>query len=43
LGNEFALKDLGVLHFFFETEVQKVNDGLVVSQTKYAQDVLARV
>jgi histone deacetylase 1/2 len=43
LSKEFALKDLGDLHYFLGMEVKEVNDRLILSQTKYAQDVLARV
>jgi hypothetical protein len=43
LSQEFALKDLGDLKYFLGIEVQKVNDGLVLTQAKYAQDILARV
>ncbi|KAK1697317.1 hypothetical protein QYE76_014183 [Lolium multiflorum] len=43
LSGEFALKDLGDLHYFLGIEVHKVNDGIILNQTKYAQDVLARV
>jgi histone deacetylase 1/2 len=39
LSKEFALKDLGDLHYFLGMKVQKINDGsMVVSQAKYAQD-----
>jgi histone deacetylase 1/2 len=40
LSKEFALKDLGDLHYFLGIEVQKANNGLVLSQAKYAHDVL---
>jgi hypothetical protein len=43
LSKEFALKDLGQLHYFLGLEVHSVSDGLLLSQEKYAQDVLARV
>jgi hypothetical protein len=43
LGDEFALKDLGDLHYFLGIEVKKVNDGIVLSQDKYANDLLKRV
>jgi histone deacetylase 1/2 len=43
LGKEFALKDLGDLHYFLGLEVHKVSDGIVLNQEKYARDVLARV
>lgn len=43
LSHEFALKDLGDLNFFLGIEVKKVDSGIVLSQTKYAQDILTRV
>jgi hypothetical protein len=43
LRKAFALKDLGDLHYFLGTEVKKVKDGILLSQSKYAQDILARV
>jgi hypothetical protein len=43
LSHEFALKDLGDLHFFLGVEVNKVDNGIVLSQAKYAQDILTRV
>jgi len=43
LNKEFALKDLGDLHYFLGIEVNKVSDGIILSQEKYASDVLKRV
>ena len=43
LSKEFALKDLGDLHYFLGIEVHKVRDGLLLTQAKYAQDILDRV
>jgi histone deacetylase 1/2 len=43
LSQEFALKDLGDLSFFLGVEVQKVDNGIVLSQSKYAHDILERV
>lgn len=43
LQGEFALKDLGDLHYFLGIEVSKVNNGIVLSQDKYATDLLKRV
>lgn len=42
LQKEFALKDLGDLHFFLGIEVKKTADGLVLTQGRYAADVLER-
>jgi hypothetical protein len=43
LSAEFALKDLGHLHIFLGIEVKKTSNGLILSQEKYAADLLARV
>jgi histone deacetylase 1/2 len=43
LGLDFALKDLGELHYFLGIEVKKVHDGIILSQEKYANDLLHRV
>ncbi|KAK1610461.1 hypothetical protein QYE76_034134 [Lolium multiflorum] len=43
LGLDFALKDLGGLHYFLGIEVNKVHDGIILSQEKYANDLLRRV
>jgi hypothetical protein len=43
LSLEFALKDLGQLHYFLRIDVQKTGDGIHLSQTKYASDLLGRV
>jgi hypothetical protein len=43
LKQDFALKDLGELHYFLGIEVNKVTDGLVLTQEKYASDLLKRV
>lgn len=42
LQQDFALKDLGELHYFLGIEVKRDADGLVLSQGRYATDVLAR-
>jgi hypothetical protein len=42
LKDEFALKDLGNLHYFLEIEVSKINDDILLTQEKYAKDVLRR-
>jgi hypothetical protein len=43
LNKVFALKDLGDLHYFLGIEVNNVSDGLILTQEKYALDVLKRV
>ena len=40
---EFALKDLGDLHYFLGIEVKQIRDGILLSQEKYTADVLKRV
>jgi hypothetical protein len=42
LEKEFALKDLGDLHYFLGIEVKRGDDGLVLSQQRYATDVVHR-
>jgi histone deacetylase 1/2 len=42
LQSDFALKDLGDLHYFLGIEVNKINNGLVMTQSKYSKDVLRR-
>uniref|UniRef100_A0ACD5Z1K1 Uncharacterized protein n=1 Tax=Avena sativa TaxID=4498 RepID=A0ACD5Z1K1_AVESA len=43
LRGEFALKDLGELHYFLGIEVKHVSHGIILSQGKYANDILRRV
>jgi histone deacetylase 1/2 len=43
LQKEFALKDLGDLHYFLGIEVKRGTDGLVLSQGRYAADILTRI
>ena len=40
LSSEFALKDLGDLHFFLGIEVKKIPHGIVMNQEKYATELL---
>ena len=42
LSAEFALKDLGDLHYFLGIEVKRVTYGIVLSQEKYVSDILKR-
>jgi histone deacetylase 1/2 len=42
LKSDFALKDLGDLHYFLGIEVSKLKDGILLSQAKYSNDVLRR-
>ena len=43
LRMDFALKDLGDLHFFLGIEVKRVGSGILLSQEKYVHDILERV
>jgi hypothetical protein len=43
LRREFALKDLGELHYFLGIEVKCGPDGIILSQGKYAKDILSQV
>jgi histone deacetylase 1/2 len=40
---DFTLKDLGDLSYFLGIEVKRVTNGIVLSQSKYANDLLKRV
>jgi histone deacetylase 1/2 len=40
---DFALKDLDDLSYFLVIEVKRVTDGIVLSQSKYANDLLKQV
>jgi hypothetical protein len=42
LRSEFALKDLGTLHYFLGIEVGKCKEGIVLSQKRYATDILKK-
>jgi histone deacetylase 1/2 len=43
LERDFALKDLGDLHYFLGIEVTRASDHLVLSQERYARDIIQRV
>jgi histone deacetylase 1/2 len=43
LPADFALKDLGELHYFLGIEVKKARDGILLTQQKYTSDLLHRV
>jgi hypothetical protein len=42
LKKDSALKDLGPLYYFLGIEVKTLNNGLLLTQEKYASDLLAR-
>jgi hypothetical protein len=43
LKTDFALKDLGDLHYFLGIEVKHLSDGILLSEKKYAADILQHV
>jgi hypothetical protein len=43
LQDEFALKDLGDLNYFLGIEVTNTTDSIVLTQEKYAPDLLKKV
>jgi hypothetical protein len=43
LERDFALKDLGDLHYFLGIEVTKADHGILLSQQKYAMELLTRI
>jgi hypothetical protein len=43
LSKDFALKDLGNLHYFLGIKVQRDKQELLLSQEDYAQEILSRV
>jgi hypothetical protein len=42
LSADFAVKDLGDLHYFFGVEVLKLDSGMLLSQCRYIMDLLKK-
>jgi hypothetical protein len=42
LQRDFALKDLGDLHCFLGIEVKWLEDGLILSQQRYAIEIITK-
>jgi len=42
LRTDFALKDLGNLNYFLGIEVKKIQNGIIMTQQKYAADIIKR-
>lgn len=42
MRSNFAMTDLGRMRYFLGVEVKQVDDGILICQHKYAQDILAR-
>ncbi|XP_071687096.1 uncharacterized mitochondrial protein AtMg00810-like [Rutidosis leptorrhynchoides] len=42
LANEFAMKDLGELSYFLSISVHRTSQGLFLSQSKYAREIIDR-
>lgn len=40
LSSEFPMKDLGPLHYFLGIAVERHKEGLLLSQRKYATDII---
>ncbi|KAM6567479.1 hypothetical protein CsatA_026607 [Cannabis sativa] len=40
LGQTFALKELGLVDYFLSIQVTSIEDGILLSQTKYLNDLL---
>jgi histone deacetylase 1/2 len=43
LNENFAIKDLGDLHYFLGIEVKRSSSGLLLTQAKYASDLLSKL
>ncbi|XP_052485239.1 uncharacterized mitochondrial protein AtMg00810-like [Gossypium raimondii] len=40
--NEFEMSDMGLLHYFLGLEIHQADDGIFISQRKYAKDLLSK-
>jgi histone deacetylase 1/2 len=43
LNKDFAIKDLGDLHYFLGIEFKRSKKGLLLTQKKYASDLLSKL
>ena len=43
LSQAFELKDLGPLHYFLGLQITRSSKGLLLTQTKYAQDLILKL
>ena len=39
---EFEMKDLGLMHYFLGLEIGQQSDQIIISQSKYALEILKR-
>ncbi|XP_041020434.1 uncharacterized mitochondrial protein AtMg00810-like [Juglans microcarpa x Juglans regia] len=42
LSSQFAMKDLGPIHYFLGVQITQTLEGLILTQAKYARDILDR-
>lgn len=40
--NQFEMTDLGILHYFLGLEIYQSNEGIIITQRKYARDLLQK-
>ena len=43
LSNQFVMKDLGDLHYFFGIQVKRTSTGIFLSQTKFVDSLLHKI
>lgn len=42
MEREFDMTDLGLMRYFLEIEISKIDQGIFICQSKYANDFLKR-